>query len=136
MLTRNKIFVTLASILSTTALLCLTGTLMQTFLLELGVEQRLVSLHATILQATSVSSIVLFSRFADKGKLLLRTAMCYLPHTVLFLCYLPLCFRAPDPRLAFGLAAGIGIVQTFFTALHTVCCYKLPFDDGACQARV
>ena len=70
---RNKLFGVLIVALRTTALLCATGTLMQTFLSTLGFSERWIYLHSTLVQATSMLTILIGVRFADKN-LLARAA--------------------------------------------------------------
>ena len=123
----NKIRYIAASALYSTALLCMNGTLMQTFLGEIGLTDR-IYLHATLLQIMSVAGTMLFSHAADgSGSLIRRMALTNLPILVLYLVYIPLCvFPVPDGT-AFLAAAVIGLIQSLFVAIHTVFDYKIPY---------
>ena len=140
--TRNKIFATARSVLFTLATLCLSGSLMQNFLLEIGVGEELVSLHTSLLFAANIGTTVLLSRWADRGNIIRRCALTQFPIALLFLPYLPMCIAKGEALPLFLAAAGIGIVQTFFVALATVCDYKLPYriipveEYGSWQALV
>lgn len=123
----NKIKMVLRATLYSTAALCLTGTLMQTFLGEVGLT-RFIYLHATLMQAANMLSIFLCSHFADGVKNLpRRAALVQLPVMAGYLLYVPFCV-APKPTAgAFALAAAIGLTQSVFNGLLTVCDYKMPY---------
>ncbi len=123
----NKAKYIAASALYSTALLCMNGTLMQTFLGEIGLTDR-IYLHATLLQIMSVAGTMAFSHAADgPGSLLRRMALTNLPILALYLVYIPLCvFPVPDGT-AFLAAAVIGVVQSLFVSIHTVYDYKIPY---------
>ena len=55
---RNKIKAIIAYTARTVALMCASGTLMQTFLASLGFESSLIYLHSTLLQAANVLTIM------------------------------------------------------------------------------
>lgn len=123
---RNKLFGVLIVALRTTALLCATGTLMQTFLSTLGFSERWIYLHSTLVQATSMLTILIGVRFADKN-LLARAACIQLPTALLFLAYIPLCIWKNASAGSFGLLIGVTVLQTVTTGLYTVCDYKIPY---------
>lgn len=123
----NKIYFLIAASLRSAALLCATGSLMQTFLGVLGFSASEIYIHSTVLQAANVLTILLGARFADKGNLIKRAAFTVVFMAVPFFAYLPLCIARSTGPMAFVLLIGVSIVQAIFTALHTVCEYKLPY---------
>ena len=126
-ISQNKIRAILAYALRTAALLCASGSLMQTFLSTIGFSEQYIYLHASIYQAANVLSIILFARFADGGNLLRRTALVQVPGALLFLCYLPLCAQSDAGLPAYLWLLVISIMQSVTVALHTVCEYKVPY---------
>ena len=123
----NKILAILAAALRTASLLCVTGPLMQTFLTMVGFSAQQAYVHSTAVQAANVLTILLFSRFGDRGNILRRTALVQIPNGILFLAYLPLCFMRNGSTMAFILLLAVSVLQSVSTALHTVCEYKLPY---------
>lgn len=111
----------------TTAMLCLTGPMMQTFLGTI-VTEKMIYIQATAFQIINVASTILMAHYADRGNLFRRMALAELPIGVLFFLYLPLCFSVLPMGAAFGLALALSGIQAFFTALYTVCAYKLPYQ--------
>ena len=126
-ITKNKVHAILAYGLRTAALLCATGSLMQTFLSTIGFSEQYIYLHASLYQAANVSSILLFARFADRGNLLHRVGMVQIPGALLFLCYLPLCAQSNAGLPAYLWLLAITFMQSVTMALHTVCEYKVPY---------
>ena len=126
-ISQNKIRAILAYALRTAALLCASGSLMQTFLSTIGFSEQYIYLHASIYQAANVLSIILFARFADGGNLLRRTALVQVPGALLFLCYMPLCAQSDAGLPAYLWLLVISIMQSVTVALHTVCEYKVPY---------
>ncbi len=137
---KNKILCLFSSALRSIALLCATGTLMQTFLAVVGFSESQIYLHATLVQAVNIAVILLCSHFADCKRLFLRSAMVQILFALLFLCYLPFCLRAKASATAFALLLGVALIQTVFYALNVVIEYKLPYylyaasDYGMIQA--
>ena len=124
---KNEAIAVITSLLRTLCLLASTGTLLQTFLFTVGFNETQIYLHATAVQAVNVSSILLFSRFADRGRPILRSALAQIPNGVLFLFFLPFCFKAEATDLSFVLLLAVSLMQSVCTALNTVCEYKLPY---------
>ena len=108
-------------------MLCLTGPLMQTFLGTI-VTEKMIYIQATAFQIINVASTILMAHYADRGSLFRRMALAELPIGILFFLYLPLCFSVLPMGTAFGLALALSGIQAFFTALYTVCAYKLPYQ--------
>ena len=123
----NKIRSIVGGMLRTCALLCATGTLMQTFLVTLGFDSSWIYIHSSLLQAANVLTIMLCSRWADKGNVIKRAAWVQLPAALLFLCYLPLCITRSASIWSFILLVAVSMVQSITTALYTVCEYKMPY---------
>lgn len=90
---KNKYIYVASCALRSAALLASTGTLIQTFLVYIGMSAERIYIHTTVTGAVNVLVILLFARFADRGSLIRRTASAQLAGGVLFLCYLPLCFE-------------------------------------------
>lgn len=124
---QNKIFFSIDGILRTVSLLCASGPLIQTLLSVLGYSTKYIYIYSTLLQAANVITIVLFSRFADKGNLFRRSALVLLVNGASFLLFLPLCLSKNSSLTVFILFVGISFVQQITTGLHTVCAYKIPY---------
>lgn len=124
---KNKYIYVASCALRSAALLASTGTLIQTFLVYIGMSAERIYIHTTVTGAVNVLVILLFARFADRGSLIRRTASVLLAGGVLFLCYLPLCFGTDAGLWQFMLLIAAGALQSVSTALHTVCDYKLPY---------
>lgn len=127
MITQNKIRAILAYALRTAALLCATGSLMQTFLAAIGFSEKYIYIHASLFQAVNVLTILLCSRFADSKNVLRRTALVQIPGGLLFLFYLPLCIAENVSLTAYIWLLTISVVQSIAFGLHTVCEYKVPY---------
>ncbi len=125
---RNKTLSILQKSFRTIATLCASGTLMQTFLAYIGFAESNIYLHATLVSAVNLSTTLLFSHFADSKRILLRSAAVQIPNGLLFLCLLPFCFGADATPGAFALLLGVSLFQSVFTALNSVCEYKLPYQ--------
>jgi len=124
---RNVCFMVLVAALRSAAMLCATGTLLQTFLSALGFSEDQIYIHSSLLQAANVISILLSARWADSGDLIRRAALIQLPFAVLFLCYLPLCLWKDASMQAYLLLLAVGAVQSALAGLYTVCDYKMPY---------
>lgn len=126
-ITQNKIRAVSAYALRTAALLCATGSLIQTFLASIGFSEKSIYIHASVYQAVNVITILLFSRFADSKNVLHRAAMVQIYGGLLFLFYLPLCLTSNVSPTVFVWLLLISTVQSVIFALHTVCEYKIPY---------
>ena len=124
---RNKIRAILITALRTAALLCASGSLMQTFLSYIGFSEQHIYIHASLFQAVNVLTILLCARFADNGNIIRRTAVIQLPSGILFLFYIPLCFLKNVSVTAYIWLILINIIQSVTIAMHTICEYKLPY---------
>ena len=127
--TRNIILSILRGVCYNLALLCLSGTLIQNFLGEAGLDigSDKIYIHTSLLQAANVGAILLFSRSADRGNVIRRLALIQIPIALLFGVYVPLCIWETTSLVAFAVAVGVGIVQSVGVALCTVCDYKIPY---------
>ncbi len=123
----NKIIFVVACALRSAALLCVTGSLMQTFLSVLGFSASEIYIHSSVLQAANVTVILLGARFADRGNLIRRAAFTVVIIGGFFFGYLPLCLARSTGPLAFALLLAVSVAQAVFMALHTVCEYKVPY---------
>lgn len=124
---KNKLIFSVSTVFRTISIQCASGPLIQTLLSVLGFSTKYIYLHSTLLQAANVLTIVLFSNFADKGKLFKRSAATLAVNAISFCFFIPLCLTRSSSPLVFLLFIGIAIVQSITTGLHTVCEYKIPY---------
>ena len=124
---RNKICTVIAYTLFVAASLCSSGTLMQTFLSEIGFSSGQIYIHSSVVQAVTMLTILLLSRWADGKNIIFKVTLAILLSGGLFFGYLPLCFPISDSKTAFVLLITVSILQAFTLALHTICDYKLPY---------
>lgn len=124
---QNKVRAIIICTLRTAALLCASGSLMQTFLSVTGFSEQHIYLHATLFQAVNVLTILLCSRFADGGSVIRRSAIVQIPGALLFLLYLPLCILRQVSAGAYVWLLLVSVMQSVTIALHTVCEYKTPY---------
>ncbi len=124
----NEVKYVAANALHSVTGLCLSGTLMQTFLGEIGLADQ-IYLHATILQIVTTASTMLFSRAGGDGRtnVLRRTALLSLPVAVLYLFYVPLCVFPVPTGTAFLTAAVLGVIQSVLCAVRTVVDFRIPY---------
>ena len=123
----NKLRAIFALALRTTALLACTGPIMQTFLASLGFSSRFIYINTTLVQAANILTSSLCSQWADRGSVIRRSAVCEIPHAILYLFYIPLCLWKSPSFTSFALLTGICFLQSMCIALYTVCEYKLPY---------
>lgn len=123
----NKIRSIFALALRTAALLACTGPIMQTFLASLGFSSRFIYINTTLVQTANILTSSLCSQWADRGSVIKRSALCEIPHALLYLCYIPLCLWKSPSFASFALLTGICLLQSACIALYTVCEYKLPY---------
>ncbi len=125
--TKNKVLFSAMSVLRAVSLQCASGPLIQTLLAVLGFGTKYIYAFSTVLQAANVLTIVLFSRFADKGNIFKRAGTALLLNGITFVFFIPLCFSKTASPIIFALFMGIAIVQSVTLGLQTVCDYKLPY---------
>ena len=125
--TKNKIKAIIAYTARTVALICATGTLMQTFLASLGFESSQIYMHSTLLQAANVLTIILASNWANNGSPIKKSAFTTIPIGLLFLCYIPIAIANQATPISYALLIAIGIVQQIAYGFFTVCEYKTPY---------
>lgn len=125
--TKNKIKAIIAYTARTVALICATGTLMQTFLASLGFESSQIYMHSTLLQAANVLTIILASNWANNGSPIRRSAFTTIPIGLLFLCYIPIAIANQATLTSYALLIAIGVVQQIAYGFFTVCEYKTPY---------
>ena len=124
---QNKIRAILIYALRTAALLCASGSVMQTFLSITGFSEKYIYFHASLFQAVNVLTILFCARFADSGNVLRRSAIVQIPGALLFLFYLPLCILKDVSAAAYIWLLLISVLQSVTIALHTICEYKTPY---------
>ena len=125
--TKNKVRAIVAYALKSVALMCASGTLMQTFLGVLGFSNDLIYIHSSLLQAANVLTIMLCSRWAESGSILKRSAFVAIPTGLLFLIYIPLALERNASAEVYVFIVLTGIAQQIAIGLSTVCEYKLPY---------
>ena len=123
----NKIRSVLGNSIRATAMVCATGTLMQTFLVVLGFSSSWIYIHSTLIQTVNVLTIIICSRWADTGNVIKRAAFVNIPMAISFLLYLPLCIWRSSSIEAFAILVIISIIQAILNALYIICEYKLPY---------
>ena len=114
-------------ILNALIVFILNGTLLQTFLLENGLDEQTVTFSLSVLQIVQMLTIFLFSGIVDKMKRIKKlTAFSFLICVPMNVYFLWLSFvpgaRTPIPFLALGSAFNI------FLGLYNVISYKLPYS--------
>ena len=123
----NKLRAIFALAFRTAALLACTGPIMQTFLASLGFSSRFIYIHTTLVQTANILTTSLCAQWADRGSVIRRSAVCEIPHALLYLCYIPLCLWKSPSLGSFVILTGICLLQSVCIALYTVCEYKLPY---------
>ena len=123
----NKFRAIFALALRTAALLACTGPIMQTFLASLGFSSRFIYINTTLVQTANILTSSLCAQWADRGSVIKRSAICEIPHALLYLCYIPLCLWKSPSITSFAMLTGICLLQSVCIALYTVCEYKLPY---------
>lgn len=126
-LRNNKLRSIFALALRTAALLAATGPIMQTFLASLGFSSRFIYINTTLVQTANILTSFLCAQWADRGSVIRRSAICEIPHSILYLLYIPLCLWKSASVTSFLLLTGICLLQSACIALYTVCEYKLPY---------
>ena len=124
---RNRFLCILATALRGTALLCATGTLMQTLLSTLGFSATQNYWHTTLLQFANVLTILFCSRWADKGNIFKRCGYVIILNGLIFLGFIPACIANNASWYSYALLLGVGIMQQITVGLATVCEYKIPY---------
>ncbi len=126
----NKVRSIVISALRTAALMCASGTLIQTFIETLGFSHQMNYIHTTILQVANMATIIIGSNWADKGNIFKRTAAIHFPMAILFLLYVPFCFfkfEETGSVFPFIMILAVGVMQMITVGLNTVCDYKIPY---------
>ena len=124
---QNKFRFFMKSGIQTALMLCINGTIMQTFLLAVGFDTDQVYTFATIWEVANVLAILLSSRIADKGNIIKRSAIFTLPSALLFLLYLPLCNSGAASTEMFLYLIIVSIFHSVTMGFYTVFEYKLPY---------
>lgn len=126
-ISQNKIRAIVIYALRTAALLCASGSVMQTFLSITGFSEKYIYFHASLFQAVNVLTILFCARFADTGNVIRRSAIVQIPGALLFLFYLPLCVLNDVSTASYLWLLLISVLQSVTIALHTICEYKTPY---------
>lgn len=124
---QNKIRAIVIYALRTAALLCASGSVMQTFLSITGFPEKYIYFHASLYQAVNVLTILFCARFADTGNVIRRSAIVQIPGALMFLFYLPLCMLNDVSTISYLWLLLISVLQSVTIALHTICEYKTPY---------
>ena len=124
---QNKVRAIVIYALRTAALLCASGSVMQTFLSITGFPEKYIYFHASLFQAVNVLTILFCARFADSGNVIRRSAVVQIPGALLFLFYLPLCILQDVSLTSYLWLLLVSVLQSVTIALHTICEYKTPY---------
>lgn len=124
---QNKIRYLVSEGLRGIALIGANGTLMQAFLLSIGMSEDQVYLHASVWQAVNVLTILLGSRCADKGNILHRAAAIMIPQAILYLFYLPLCIVEAVSSWTYVAFLAVAVLHSITVGIGTVFEYKIPY---------
>ncbi len=125
--TKNKILFYLAHAMRMTAGLCASGTLFQTFLASLGFSAEQIYIHASVIQAANVATILLCAGFANTKNVMKRVTIVQLLSAFPYLFCIPLCIAADASVTVYLCLLAIAAVHAIFSGLNTVCEYKLPY---------
>ena len=123
----NNIRSWISNALNTTALLCYSGPIFQTFLSSIGFSSDYVFIHSTLIQAVSLIVTCVGARWGDHGNPIKRNAVAAIPVGLLYLCYIPMCIMKEATLSTYLFLLAISILQTIAVGLQTVCGYKLPY---------
>lgn len=124
---KNKLYFYISYAIRTTALLCASGSLIQTFLAMLGFSTEQLYIHTTVLQAANVLTTLLCSGFADRGSLIRRVTVLQIPSAILYFICIPFCIASDTSVTTYVLLVIIAALQAVFTGLNSICEYKLPY---------
>lgn len=121
---RTKFF--LYTILSLIATTVITGSVLQTFMLEKGFSEESVGLYFSIMQMIQIVTMLFLSKWVDGIKNVIKaTASMYIFYIPFVLCLAILCFIDVDGM--FLILTGIGIVVNLAIGLINVLTYKIPY---------
>ena len=126
-ISKNKIRAMITESAKAIALMCASGTLMQTFLSALGFEGNLIYLHTMLLQTANVLTMLLAANWTENRNPMKCAALSAIPTGLLFLVYLPIAIAANASLPVYLLLLGVGVMQQIFVGLTTVCDYKMPY---------
>ena len=117
------------SIAYSTALLMIAGSVIQAFLLENGLSERMVTSYLSVVQIVQVSVMLVVSLVIDRIKNILRVfAWAMVLQLGLFLSLIFLCiFSGVDITLKYVLVFSTGIITNVIQAIYNIVCYKAPY---------
>lgn len=124
---RNTVLAIVSGTLRSIATLVAYGTIFQTFLVSLGFSSSLIYINTTIVQSALIIVTPLCAKWADKGNILKRAALCHLPTALLLLFYLPVCLSQDGSMTSFWYLTGCCFLHVVICSLYTVVDYKLPY---------
>ena len=126
---KNHIIYYIQQLLANTASILITGSVIQSFLLECGCSENSVSIYMSVMQAIQVMAILLLARKVENIKNIFRTyAGTYFVQVALFVVmfYLSICHTEPVGRKYLYLFSA-GLVVSLFQGINAVLGYKLPY---------
>ena len=108
----------------------ISGSMAQTFLLEYGLSEEMVTRFFSIMQLIQIFTILMFSKRSDDLKSIVKTLvkshLLDVPLCLLFVC---LCFvRMENVSLFFTLLMTAGVFFSVSVGIHNVLAYKLPYQ--------
>lgn len=115
--------------LCSTSVLIISGTIMQTFLLESGIQSHLVSTYVSAMLIVQVAVMILSSKKIEKVRNILRvTALVQFFQVALLGTFFLLCFvHDIQPEVKYIAVFVIGIIVNAALGIYNVISYKLPY---------
>jgi len=124
---RNKFLYILTNTLTVAPSITATGVLMQTFLASLGISAHWIYIHATVTQTVTMLTLLVGTRWVNSNNVIKRYAATSVPYALLFLAFLPFCFRQSASLETFIWLVAIGALQATATGMRSICIYILPY---------
>ena len=111
------------------ALMMINGSVMQSYLLELGVSSDTVSTFVSLMQIVQVTSMLLFAPKAEKvKKIIVSYAITYLLQLLIILAILFMCyFEGINLTLKFYIIAATELIASAALGINNVLAYKVPY---------
>jgi len=126
---QNEIRYCLNYALFSTALLMVNGTIMQSFMLESGMQEQQVSVYISIAQILQVFAMMACSGFVDPMKNVIRSgALLQMTCVTMFVLLIILSIAVGLPiDVRYICILVMGCLVSFLIGIYTITCYKLPY---------
>lgn len=118
------------NIFYSTAVMFSSGSVIQIFLNNLGVDSVWIGIYTSLMSVINVVTSMCFSAYADRYTDVKRALSKFtLPIGLCFIFLIPLCYVTTLPAvLSFTVITVVSIIQTLFIALYGAIEYKLPYS--------